>query len=161
MQFFNITSFLLPAWQIFFSLFFLFRIFNPLFTRKFPFFIPNFPCLPCCRIYSAIDPLREQLRQSAAHLDARNFQPAIDGYTQALELAPWDASIREARAEAYLGVGNVVHAISDIRQGSEGFQTNVALSSSRNWVCNVCRVPLLRLLSGLRTLNTSSRTSEQ
>ena len=28
---------------------------------------------------------------------------------------PWDPLLRELRSEAYLGLGNVVHAISDIR----------------------------------------------
>ena len=28
---------------------------------------------------------------------------------------PWDPSLRELRAEAYMGLNNIVHAISDIR----------------------------------------------
>ena len=34
---------------------------------------------------------------------------------EVLEQIPWDPEIRELRSEAYLGEGNVIHAISDIR----------------------------------------------
>merc|ERR1712020_53615 len=32
-----------------------------------------------------------------------------------MEYIPWDPSLRELRSECYLGLGNVIHAISDIR----------------------------------------------
>lgn len=44
-----------------------------------------------------------------------NFEPAIEQLGQALEHIPWDASLRELRADCYLSVGNVIHAISDLR----------------------------------------------
>ncbi len=36
-------------------------------------------------------------------------------YCKCLQHIPWDPSLRELRADAYMGQGNVVHAISDIR----------------------------------------------
>jgi hypothetical protein len=32
-----------------------------------------------------------------------------------MQYIPWDSLLRELRADAYLGVGNTVHAISDMR----------------------------------------------
>ena len=67
------------------------------------------------RIYSAIEPLKKQYLDAQTFMEHKNYQPAIDMLTEILEQMPWDASVREMRSQAYLGVGNAVHAISDIR----------------------------------------------
>ncbi len=43
------------------------------------------------------------------------LQAAVDYLTEILDSIPWDPLLRDMRAEAYLGMGNVIHAISDIR----------------------------------------------
>ena len=45
----------------------------------------------------------------------KNFQPALDRLTELVEFIPWDSQLRELRADAYLGVGNTIHAISEMR----------------------------------------------
>ncbi len=42
-------------------------------------------------------------------------QAAVDELGEILDHVPWDPTLREMRADAYLGMGNVIHAISDIR----------------------------------------------
>ena len=68
----------------------------------------------------------------------KNYQPAIDRLTEIVEVhmrifcffenmkknimisiyfqqIPWNSHLRELRADAYLGVGNTIHAISEMR----------------------------------------------
>ena len=70
----------------------------------------------------------------------KNYQPAIDRLTEIVEVCtytnilfflkyeekiswfliyfqqiPWNSHLRELRADAYLGVGNTIHAISEMR----------------------------------------------
>ena len=55
-----------------------------------------------------------------------SYEPAIESLNTLLEHIPWDPSLRELRAEAYLGLGNVVHAISDIRSVTKLTSDNTA-----------------------------------
>lgn len=67
------------------------------------------------RAYTMIDPIQRTLDDIEELMKYRNYQPAIDKITEVLEQVPWYARIRELRAEAYMGVGNMIHAISDIK----------------------------------------------
>lgn len=67
------------------------------------------------RLYSMIDTLKENLASAISYIKWNNYEQAIELLGELLEHIPWDPSLRELRAEAYLGQGNVVHAISDIR----------------------------------------------
>jgi len=67
------------------------------------------------RLYSMIDVLKEKLDDVQENMAWNNHENAIALVTELLEYIPWDPSLRESRAEAYLALGNVPHAISDIR----------------------------------------------
>lgn len=66
-------------------------------------------------LYTMISTLQEKIRDSKAYADWNQYQQTIDILTELLENIPWDPTLREMRADAYLGLGNVPHAISDIR----------------------------------------------
>merc|ERR1719510_2580331 len=67
------------------------------------------------RAYTMIDPIQQALDDIEELMRYRSYQPAIDKITEVLEQVPWYSRLRELRAEAYMGVGNTIHAISDIK----------------------------------------------
>ncbi len=67
------------------------------------------------RIYTTIEPLQQQIRDIQQFIQHKNYPSAIELLGEGLEHIPWDPDLRDLRAEAYLGSGNVIHAISDIR----------------------------------------------
>ena len=67
------------------------------------------------RMYVSIEPLRKAIDEVQDFIIYKNFQPALDRLTEIVEHIPWDPLIREIRADAYLGVGNTMNAISEMR----------------------------------------------
>lgn len=67
------------------------------------------------RLYTLIEPLTMQMRMASDHVSSHNYEAAVEILGEVLEQVPWDPTLRELRAEAYMGLGNIVHAISDIR----------------------------------------------
>jgi len=67
------------------------------------------------RAYTMIDPIQRTLDDIEELMKYRNYQPSIDKITEVIEQVPWYPRLRELRAEAYMGVGNTIHAISDIK----------------------------------------------
>jgi len=65
--------------------------------------------------YSMVSILQDQIEDIRDYINWSNYEPAIESLNEILEHIPWDPSLRELRADAYLGIGNIVHAISDIR----------------------------------------------
>jgi len=65
--------------------------------------------------YSMVSILQDQIEDIRDYINWNNYEPAIESLNEILEHIPWDPSLRELRADAYLGIGNIVHAISDIR----------------------------------------------
>ena len=61
------------------------------------------------------------------HIKWSSYEPAIESLAEVLEFIPWDPSLRELRAEAYLGLGNVIHAISDLRTVTKLTSDNTAV----------------------------------
>lgn len=76
--------------------------------------------------YSIINQLKEMVEEIHDQMNWNNYEPAIESLTSILEHIPWDPSLREMRSEAYLGIGNVVHAISDIRSVNKLTSDNMA-----------------------------------
>ncbi|XP_023330976.1 dnaJ homolog subfamily C member 3 [Eurytemora carolleeae] len=66
-------------------------------------------------LYSMITTLQDKTDDAKDAINWNNYEHAIELLTELLENIPWDPSLRELRAEAYLGLGNIPHAISDIR----------------------------------------------
>jgi len=66
-------------------------------------------------LYTMINTLQEKIEDAKSYADWNQYQQTIDVLTELLENIPWDPTLREMRADAYLGLGNVPHAISDIR----------------------------------------------
>ncbi len=62
-----------------------------------------------------IDPVQQKIREAQDHLKHKVYQACVDILSEVLELIPWDPTLRDLRAEAYLGMGNIIHALSDIR----------------------------------------------
>jgi len=67
------------------------------------------------RLYSMINMLKEKVEDARDAINWSNWDHAIEVLTELLEHIPWDPSIREMRGDAYLGTGNIPHAMSDIR----------------------------------------------
>jgi len=67
------------------------------------------------RLYVSIDPLEQTLREIDDLMSYKNYQPAIDRLSEIVEHIPWNSHLRELRADAYLGMGNTIHAISEMR----------------------------------------------
>merc|ERR1712117_988993 len=67
------------------------------------------------RMYTLIEPLQKTIQEIQDFISYKNFQPALDRLTEIVEHIPWDAKLREMRADAYLGVGNTMNAISEMR----------------------------------------------
>merc|ERR1712223_2019107 len=63
----------------------------------------------------SIEPLRKAIDEAQDFIIYKNFQPALDRLTEIVEHIPWDPLIREIRADAYLGVGSTMNAISEMR----------------------------------------------
>jgi len=78
------------------------------------------------RQYSMINTLKEMIEDAKDYINWSNWEPAIETLTTLLEHIPWDPTLRELRSEAYLGMGNVVHAISDIRSVNKLTSDNMA-----------------------------------
>ncbi len=71
------------------------------------------------RVYTTIEPVAQRLREAQHHLESQQYQAAVDFLTEVLEHVPWDPALRDMRSEAYLGMGNAVYAISDLRAGTK------------------------------------------
>lgn len=67
------------------------------------------------RNYVNIEPLKKAVQEVYDFIAVKNYQPALDRLTELVEHIPWDSQLRELRADAYLGVGNTIHAISEMR----------------------------------------------
>jgi len=67
------------------------------------------------QLYTMIEPIKKTLWEVEDLMKYRNYQPAVDRITEIIEQVPWDPYLREQRADAYLGMGNTVYAISDIK----------------------------------------------
>ena len=65
--------------------------------------------------YAMVNSLKEKIEEVRDHINWNNYEPAIESLNELMEFIPWDPSLRELRSECYLGLGNVIHAISDIR----------------------------------------------
>merc|ERR1711913_182778 len=76
--------------------------------------------------YSMVNSLKERIEEIKDYINWGSFEAAIESLNEVLEFIPWDASLRELRAEAYLGLGNVIHAISDIRTVTKLTSDNTA-----------------------------------
>merc|ERR1719464_600201 len=67
------------------------------------------------RMYTIIEPLQKSINEVQDFILYKNYQPALDRLTEIVEHIPWDSTIREMRADAYLGAGNTMNAISEMR----------------------------------------------
>lgn len=77
-------------------------------------------------LYAMIDHLDDGVEEAKYAMKWHSYQAAIDKITEILEQVPWDPSLREMRSDAYLGVGNIIHAISDIRSLTKLTNDNTA-----------------------------------
>ena len=66
-------------------------------------------------MYSAVETMKSKVQEANALFKSQSYQAAVDVLQDVLEVMPWDPLVRDLRAESYIGLGNVVHAISDIR----------------------------------------------
>jgi len=78
------------------------------------------------KMYSMINTLREKSEDVRDSMNWNNYDHAIELITELLEYMPWDPSLRDLRADAYLALGNVPHAISDIRSVTKLTTDNTA-----------------------------------
>ena len=76
--------------------------------------------------YAMVNTLKERVEEIRDYINWDNYEPAIESLNEVLEFIPWDHTLRELRAEAYLGLGNVIHAISDIRTVTKLTSDNTA-----------------------------------
>ncbi|XP_046851742.1 dnaJ homolog subfamily C member 3-like [Xenia sp. Carnegie-2017] len=64
---------------------------------------------------SLIDPFNTYVENSVSLMEMGDFSNAIEQLTKALEIAPWDASLRSKRAECYEVMGELYKAVTDIK----------------------------------------------
>lgn len=88
------------------------------------------------RIYTMIDPIKDKIRDAQDHIRMHMYEAAVENLSEIFEQVqvldgsrcwalfllymvtfqvPWDPSLRDLRAEAYMGMDNLIHAISDIK----------------------------------------------
>merc|ERR1719500_883372 len=79
------------------------------------------------RQYAMVNALKERIEEVHDLFNWNNFEPAIEALGGVLEHIPWDATLRELRADCYLGLGNVIHAISDLRSVAKLTTDNTAV----------------------------------
>ncbi|XP_058450318.1 dnaJ homolog subfamily C member 3 [Malaya genurostris] len=80
--------------------------------------------------YARIDPARDQWALCVDVIEREDFTTAIALLTQLLEMCPWSVEIREARAQAYIRIGDRLAAVSEYRSvnrlcqdSTEGYYT--------------------------------------
>ncbi|XP_058823245.1 dnaJ homolog subfamily C member 3-like [Topomyia yanbarensis] len=80
--------------------------------------------------YARIDPARDQWVLCLDVIEREDFTTAIALLTQLLEMCPWSVEIREARAQAYIRIGDRLAAVSEYRSvnrlshdGTDGYYT--------------------------------------
>lgn len=66
-------------------------------------------------LYNKIEPAREQYIIIKDVTNRGEYPTAVTLLTQLLEISPWCADFREARAEAHLHTGDQISAVSDLR----------------------------------------------
>ena len=76
--------------------------------------------------YAMVNTLKERVEEIRDYINWDNYEPAIEILNEVLEFIPWDHTLWELRAEAYLGLGNVIYAISDIRTVTKLTSDNTA-----------------------------------
>ena len=67
------------------------------------------------KLFSQIKPLQKNLQEIQYFMSNKYYQSALDRMQEIIELIPWDPWLRETRVEAYLGIGNIFHAKSEMR----------------------------------------------
>lgn len=65
--------------------------------------------------YERIEPARDQYNLIQELSEREDFVTVVNLLTQMLEISPWCAEFREARANAYLRTGDTLSAVSDMR----------------------------------------------
>lgn len=65
--------------------------------------------------YERIEPARDQSNLIQELIEREDFATVVNLLTQMLEISPWSAEFREARANAYLHTGDTFSAVSDMR----------------------------------------------
>lgn len=70
------------------------------------------------KIYTTIDPLQAKIREAHDQVRMKMYEAAVESLAETFEHIPWDPELRELRAEAYMGMGNLIHAISDIKSAT-------------------------------------------
>jgi len=78
--------------------------------------------------YAMVNSLKEKIDEVKDYINWSQYEPAIESLNELMEYIPWDPSLRELRSECYLGMGNVIHAISDIRTVTKLTTDNTAAS---------------------------------
>ena len=66
-----------------------------------------------------IDPTKEEIAQGKDAMKIGDYGSAINFFSRAIEICPWDPFLRQLRAECYEIVGDTIKAIGDIRYYSE------------------------------------------
>ncbi|KAL4220081.1 DnaJ subfamily C member 3 [Mactra antiquata] len=73
-----------------------------------------------------IEPLEAEIEQAKVFYKNQDYQGAIILLSKAIDLIPWNAELREIRAECYIAQGDLVKAVSDIRPTTKLRNDNTA-----------------------------------
>ncbi|CAB4063569.1 DNAJC3 [Lepeophtheirus salmonis] len=65
--------------------------------------------------YIEIENLKTRVNMVHDLMEYQNYKGVIDELNELIEHIPWDPTLREMRADAYIHIGNTFRAISDIR----------------------------------------------
>jgi len=65
--------------------------------------------------YSMIEPIKQDLQMAQILIEEHNYEGAVAALSKVIEVCPWDASLRESRAECHINAGHVMEAMWDLR----------------------------------------------
>lgn len=65
--------------------------------------------------YQIIEPIKKDVESAFFFIEDEDYVNAIAALSRALEACPWDAHLRETRADCYIKVGDPVQATYDLR----------------------------------------------
>ncbi|KAG0717119.1 DnaJ subfamily C member 3 [Chionoecetes opilio] len=76
------------------------------------------------RLYVMVEPLKREVLEAYSNVRTGRNHQAVMLLKGIIEKCPWDASLRDLRAEAYQALGDVMNAIADVRVTTKLVQDN-------------------------------------
>ncbi|XP_064614788.1 dnaJ homolog subfamily C member 3-like [Liolophura sinensis] len=73
-----------------------------------------------------IRPMKEEIQTAHYYYDRGDYEAAISILSRLVEICPWNAELRELRADCYIAMGEYIKAIGDVRSTTKLRNDNTA-----------------------------------